>query len=208
MKQRKLAPTGGAVAAQPGAVGEKGDAGKRVPGGPKQRKPATAGGAVVAQPAAAGRTGTLTGKRVPEPRKQGEQAAGWAKEVSMRTAEADAVSPARAAWGGGLKRQQWKAAAGKTALAQPVRVLAQAGDQSSSEETSGGGGGATGLEEDAKGEAARVWRARNQGGAREGPADESAFGSDEEACACSPRQGVPGEGFDACKEAGSEQEMM
>ena len=143
---------------------------------------APAGGAAAAQPAAEGRTGAFPGERAPGPRKQGRAA-----QEPVRAADAEAAPPARAAGSSGANRHRaGKAAAGGAALAQRTRALAGAADQAHAHKAPGGGGGAGGMEEDAQGDAALVRRSHTQGGVREGPADEGASGSDEEASACPP----------------------
>ena len=182
-KQREPVSAGSAEAAQPAAAGRKGGAGKRIPGALKQKRLAPAGGAAATPPAAGG-TGASAPARVPGPRKQGKRAAGRAAEEPVRAGEAEPALPARAARSGGERRQQ----AGKAAKTQRARVLAQAKDRASGGGVSGRRGGPSMVEEesqDMEGDSARAQRTRDQGGARQGPADEGADGSDEEASACS-----------------------
>ena len=174
-KQRELAPAGGTEAA---AAGRKGGAGKRMPGAPKQKRQALAGSAAAAQPAEGG-TCASAPARVPGPQKQGKRAAGQAAEEPARAEEAEPALPDAAARSGGRGQR-----AGKAAATQRARLLAQATDRASGEGASGRIGGPSGVEEDVEGDVACVRRTRDQGGAREGPADEGTSGRDEEARAC------------------------
>ena len=176
-KQRVPAPAGSAKAAQ---AGRKGGASKRMPGALKLKRQALAGSAAAAQPAEGG-TGASAPAHVLGPRKQGKRAAGQPVEQPMRAGEGAPALPAAAAWSGGGRGQR----AGKATATQHTRVLAQAADRASGKEASRRLGGLSRVEDDVEGGAARLRRTRDQGEAREGPADEGARGSDEEASACS-----------------------